>query len=184
MSFVDAVRGKIFLAVQDHGELWYVKPLTLKRTYVGGATHVMELMKQGVGISNADIEKIPIGVLADVDHDMDRDGLPNDLESVLGTSVYSTDSDNDGVHDATEVQNHTNARGAGSLTIDGKLASQLAGKIILQVETRGAAWYVHPTTHQRFFLGRPEDGFKVFAQLATGISTENLNRIAQDHLSP
>src|SRR5690606_10192202 len=54
------------------------------------------------------------------------------------------------------------------------LRSRLSGKILLQVESKGEAWYVFPDTLKRFYLGRPEDAFKVMRELGLGISDENL----------
>ncbi|MBI4457871.1 hypothetical protein HY633_02825 [Candidatus Uhrbacteria bacterium] len=42
------------------------------------------------------------------------------------------------------------------------------GRIFLQVESHGEAWYVHPETGERFYLGRPADAFKVMKQLGLG----------------
>jgi len=34
---------------------------------------------------------------------------------------------------------------------------KLSGRILLQVEDEGQAWYVEPETGERAFLGRPQD---------------------------
>lgn len=183
VSFTDMIRGKFLLAVQDHGELWYVKPLTLKRTYIGSEFHVLKLMQSGLGISNENLEKIPIGILADPGRDADGDGLSDELELKIGLSTFNADSDGDGVSDAVEVQNHTNARGSGSLEMDGELAIRLGGYIVLQIENGGEAWYIHPDTNQRFYLGSPKNAFWTISQLALGITNAQLNRIAVDKTS-
>lgn len=59
-----------------------------------------------------------------------------------------------------------------------ELADSLRGRIILQVESKGKAWYVDPTTKQRAFLGRPEDSFRIMRELGLGISNKNLDDIA------
>jgi len=50
------------------------------------------------------------------------------------------------------------------------LSDRLAGKILLQVENNGEAWYLEPVTKQRAFLGRPADAFRVMRELGLGIS--------------
>lgn len=50
------------------------------------------------------------------------------------------------------------------------LASQLSGKILLQVESHGEAWYVNPKDLKRYYLGKPEDAYSLMKQLSTGIS--------------
>ena len=50
------------------------------------------------------------------------------------------------------------------------LASQLSGRILLQVESKGEAWYVNPKDYKRYYLGRPDDAYKLMRSLSTGIS--------------
>lgn len=57
------------------------------------------------------------------------------------------------------------------------LAKRLAGKILLQVESSGQAWYINPKNYKRYFLGRPSDAFKVMRELGSGISNKDLNQI-------
>ena len=61
---------------------------------------------------------------------------------------------------------------------DKKLQDRLAGKILLQVESLGEAWYVEPRTKERYFLGRPQDAFNIMRSLATGVSNEDLIKFA------
>lgn len=44
------------------------------------------------------------------------------------------------------------------------------GKILLEVEKKGEAWYVNPENSKRYFLGRPDDAFAVMRSLGLGIS--------------
>jgi hypothetical protein len=57
------------------------------------------------------------------------------------------------------------------------LAKSLAGKIILQVERRGEAWYVNPVDLKKYYLGRPADAFAVMRQLGLGIKHADLAKI-------
>src|SRR3989339_24299 len=57
------------------------------------------------------------------------------------------------------------------------LAERLSGKILLQVEDAGQAWYVEPGTGKRAFLGRPDDAFRIMRELGLGISDVDLNTI-------
>ncbi|MCF7820552.1 MAG: C39 family peptidase [Candidatus Pacebacteria bacterium] len=45
---------------------------------------------------------------------------------------------------------------------------ELNGKILLQVEENGEAWYVYPEDGHRYFLGRPIDAFSVMKNLSLG----------------
>lgn len=57
------------------------------------------------------------------------------------------------------------------------LRERLLGTILLQVESKGEAWYVEPVAHERWYLGRPADAFSVMRQLGLGITNANLARI-------
>lgn len=52
--------------------------------------------------------------------------------------------------------------------------SAAAGRIVLDVEANGEAWYVSPLDNRRHFLGRPDDALVVMRRLALGISKANL----------
>lgn len=60
---------------------------------------------------------------------------------------------------------------------DLNLARNLAGRIILQVEKNGEAWYVNPVDLKKYYLGRPVDAFRIMRELSLGITRENLAKI-------
>ncbi len=66
---------------------------------------------------------------------------------------------------------------------DFELSKKLSGKIILQVEKNGEAWYVNPDDLRAYFLGRPKDAFNIMRKLSLGISRENLAKIHKPSLS-
>ena len=45
------------------------------------------------------------------------------------------------------------------------LATKMKGKILLQVESHGEAWYVNTGDGKRYFLGRPADAFRVMRDI-------------------
>lgn len=63
------------------------------------------------------------------------------------------------------------------------LAKRLSGRIILQVEKNGEAWYVNPLDLKKYYLGRPEDAFQVMRNLGLGITRQNLAQIHKPGLS-
>lgn len=66
------------------------------------------------------------------------------------------------------------------------LAARLSGKILLQVENNGEAWYVNPDNLQRYYLGKPADAFIIMRELGLGINNKDLrsfNNIAPKKLS-
>jgi hypothetical protein len=60
-----------------------------------------------------------------------------------------------------------------------ELSERLKGKILLQVEDVGQAWYVEPETKQRAFLGRPADAFRIMRELGLGISEKDFNSFGE-----
>ncbi len=52
-------------------------------------------------------------------------------------------------------------------------AKGLRGRILLQVEAKGEAWYVNPIDGKRYFLGRPQDAFDLMRRFGLGISNTN-----------
>lgn len=57
------------------------------------------------------------------------------------------------------------------------IAEKLKGRILLQVEQNGEAWYVNPVDNKRYFLGRPADAFEIMRNLGLGITDQDLNQI-------
>jgi len=55
------------------------------------------------------------------------------------------------------------------------LATRLKGKILLQVESKGEAWYINPVNEKRYYLGRPADAFQVMRELGLGISNKDFD---------
>ncbi|OGF25951.1 hypothetical protein A2303_01320 [Candidatus Falkowbacteria bacterium RIFOXYB2_FULL_47_14] len=56
------------------------------------------------------------------------------------------------------------------------LPERLSGRILLQVEAHGEAWYVYPVNRLRYFLGRPADAFRIMRELGLGISESDYDR--------
>ncbi|MEA1962968.1 MAG: phosphodiester glycosidase family protein [Patescibacteria group bacterium] len=65
------------------------------------------------------------------------------------------------------------------MNVDGdlELARRLSGKIIIQTEKNGEAWYIYPKNLKKYYLGRPKDAFKIMRELSLGISKKNLAKI-------
>lgn len=74
--------------------------------------------------------------------------------------------------DIAKIPTETSAQGG-----DLALRRRLAGRILLQVESRGEAWYVDPIGMKRHALGRAEDALRVMQRLSLGISSNVLASI-------
>lgn len=53
------------------------------------------------------------------------------------------------------------------------MAQRLQGRILLQVQDKGQAWYVNPDDNKRYYLGRPADAFNMMRTLSLGISNSD-----------
>ena len=181
-SAYKSLKGKIILKVQANGEAYYIHPSNSKIYYLGRPEDAFSVMRQqGVGITNTDLAKIPVGFSSLTGVDTDGDGLPDALEEAIGTNPNSVDTDNDGYNDKSELENNFDpAKGAGArLTIDENFANKQKGKILLEVEHKGEAWYVSPVDGKRYFLGRPADAFNVMKSLGLGISNSDFDNLSQ-----
>ncbi|MFZ5365112.1 MAG: hypothetical protein ACOZBH_02865 [Patescibacteria group bacterium] len=180
-SLIEHVKGKILLQVQSKGEAWYVYPDELKRYYLGRPDDAFNIMRNlGLGITNADLKKIPIGYIPSTGIDSDGDGLSDAFEYAYGSDINNADSDGDGYDDKTEVINDYSPLNPSpqKLNFDSILRNRLSGKILLQVESKGEAWYVSPDNLRRYYLGRPHDAFNIMRELGLGITESDLNQIA------
>ncbi len=179
MSISERLKGRILLQVEESGEAWYVA-LDKNRHYMGEPKNAFELMrKQGVGITNVELNKIPIGVFSSkITVDSDSDGLSDALEQAIGTDAFNSDSDGDGFGDLKEVRDGFNPFGEDRVVIDEGFAEKKSGMIFLQVESVGEAWYINPEDKKRYFLGRPADAFALMRALGLGITNSDLELIA------
>lgn len=170
--------GRILLAVEENGESWYVDPVSLNRFFLGRPDDAFFVMKRfGLGISNQDLKKIPVALASPAKEDRDKDGIPDYLEEALGLNPYLRDTDFDGQGDYEEILSSGNPWSADAAVYDGRLSRRLAGRILLQVEKKGEAWYVDRDDFKRYYLGRPSDAFFIMKELALGVKSEVLSQI-------
>ncbi|MBU1118786.1 hypothetical protein KKH43_02820 [Patescibacteria group bacterium] len=58
-----------------------------------------------------------------------------------------------------------------------KVAERVQGRIVLQVQENGEAWYINPADQKRYYLGRPGDAFDIMRYLSLGITDTNLAKV-------
>lgn len=57
------------------------------------------------------------------------------------------------------------------------LTDRLKGKILLQVESHGEAWYVNPATSERYYMANGNAAYNIMRDLGIGITNKNLEKI-------
>lgn len=60
------------------------------------------------------------------------------------------------------------------------LSIRLSGKILLQVESKGEAYYVNPIDQKKYYLGRPNDAFEIMRSFGLGVSNNDLNNFLKN----
>lgn len=178
-SLVSRLNGYILLQVESHGEAWYVSPVDQARIYMRDGFVAYDVMANlGLGITNADLAKIRVGAEDRFECiDSDGDALCDKLEEGLGTDPLNPDSDKDGYNDRLEVLNNYNPLGANKLNFDQSLADRLRGRIVLQVESHGEAWYINPQNGLRYYMPDGPAAYQIMRFLSLGITNNDLAQI-------
>jgi hypothetical protein len=177
-DLANKLSGKILLQVEENGEAWYVEPEKQEKYFLNRPANAFEIMRKfGSGITNSDLEKIQIGLIDNNNTDTDMDGLSDNLEIAIGTDINIIDTDMDGYNDKEEISNSHDPLSTNKKNIDQDFSKLQSGKILLQVEKNGEAWYINGDDLKRYYLGRPSDAFNIMRSLGLGITTNDLNKI-------
>jgi len=119
------------------------------------------IIRLGKAMSNKDLAKIQIADDNLAGNDADSDGLSDIIEIAIGADKNKADTDGDGYGDKNELLQGFDPLKKGSrLPVNTAFSNYYKGSILLQVESRGEAWYV-AGDGKRYFLGIPGDAFKV-----------------------
>lgn len=183
-SAANPLLGRILLQVESHGEAYYVHPDNNQRFYLKDGEAAYKMMRGfGLGITNSNLAKISVGVDPRFNkNDADADGLADALEAALGTKPDQEDSDLDDYIDGVEVKGDYNPLGSGKMAIDENAASKLKGKIVLQVESHGEAWYINPTDGKRYYMGNGAQAYEIMRFLSLGVKNSVLSGIPEGKL--
>lgn len=178
-SLLKKLAGKIMLQVSNLGRAWYLDPISLERYYLAdGQSSFAALRRFGLGIRNTDLAKIAIGVdTSSSALDSDNDGLSDKMEQALGTGINKADTDGDGFSDKLEIMNFYNPLGIGKTVQSKNLVDRLKGRIVLQTEGVGQAWYINPGDGKRYYLADGEAAYQIMRQLSLGITNDLISKI-------
>jgi len=135
---IERLAGSILLQVEKLGQAWYLDVISLSRYYLAdGPTAYEALRKFGLGITNVDLNKIPVAA---------ESALPPDF--ITSEVPFSS-----------------------------SLVKRVNGRILLQVESRGEAWYVNPSNGFRYYLANGEAAYQIMRNLSLGITNDNIRKI-------
>ncbi len=65
-------------------------------------------------------------------------------------------------------------------SIDKKLSEKLKGRILLQVENNGEAWYVNPQDNKKYYMADGQEAYQIMRNLGVGITNKDLEKIKTD----
>lgn len=177
------VAGKVLLQVEDRGQAWYVDTKTLKKYRLETGDDALRVMRKlGVGIKTSDLNKIQGGIVTAGLLDSDNDGLSNAQEIIWNTSASLADTDGDGYRDGAEINAGYIPTGPGKFNLDKKFANRNLGKIFLQVEDKGQAWYINYKDGKRYALADGETALAILRSFGLGIKNSDLNQIKDGSL--
>jgi uncharacterized protein YkwD len=81
------------------------------------------------------------------------------------------------------VADTTAMKNSASVCASNSSASRLKGKILLQVQQHGEAWYIYPKTCRRIYLKDGAAAYEIMRYLGLGITNANLDKIIYGSLA-
>jgi hypothetical protein len=109
-------------------------------------------------MTQVELAKIPVALANANAEDTDKDGLPDELERVLGTDVLKMDSDNDGFDDKAELEGGFNPNGAGKVVAE-PAVNYKNRILVVKNGVVNYIWYV-AENGKRYYLGSNENEFE------------------------
>jgi len=62
------------------------------------------------------------------------------------------------------------------------LVNKLKGRIVIQVENHGEAWYINPVDGHRYYLANGDEAYQLMRNLSIGVTNDNIRKISVDIL--
>lgn len=93
-------------------------------------------------------------------------------ENVISTSSSSSSASNAAANSSSSSSNSSVASNSASTV--SAFAKSLSGRILLQVQDKGQAWYINPVDGKKYSLGKPQDAYNLMRRFGLGISNNNL----------
>lgn len=84
---------------------------------------------------------------------------------------------------AVSSSSSSSSTSSSSSATGSSLSSSLKGRIVLQAQSAGQAWYINPADGKKYYLGRPTDAFSVMRRLGLGISNSDFAALEKNTYS-
>lgn len=170
------LRGRIIITPQNNGETYYISATEKKLYYLGDYSQALKVMQGlGTGANSETLKRVGTGYGRLNGYDSDKDGLPDDFESLIGTNIGTFNTDGDRYSDKIEIDNNYNPnKGDGKKML---MSNNLKGRIFLQVDRKGEAWYMNPLDEKKYLLKTQDDMSNLINKFALGISNYDLGRL-------
>ncbi|MEI7619965.1 MAG: Ig-like domain-containing protein [Candidatus Falkowbacteria bacterium] len=167
------VSGGVNVLLYPSSELY--APVLISSTYTQ-EEHIIRIIDLDLlnNIATIQIESVPVTVKIKLDEtanvDLDADNIPDisvefanlnvnlmelTIKSLLGEKPVVIDP----------------------ATYDLALANKLKGRILLQVESHGEAWYGNPKDGQKYYMASGDEAYQIMRKLSVGITNSNLNKV-------
>jgi hypothetical protein len=163
-SIAKRLAGRLLLAVERKGRIYYVDNDNYEKYEVTFGNLMNLFRKLALGISNQDLDTIPI----------DPDSVDD-----------NTDSDGDGFSDRQEVlkgfnphlKSDPNHPGNDQMKFREQTYNRLKGRILLQAEGNGQIWYVDQDGERWEVTW--DNAMNLFRKLSLGINNQDLDEIVE-----
>lgn len=66
--------------------------------------------------------------------------------------------------------------------VDNKLSERLKGRILLQVEAHGEAYYIYPKDNKKYYMANGIEAYRIMRLLGVGITDKDLNLIKENNI--
>jgi hypothetical protein len=180
VNLYNKLKGRIILRVEGNGEAFYVSPSERTVYYLGNSVNALQTLQWlGVGASNSTLRKAKLGIINMYGNDSDRDGLADNYEYSIGTDRNNFNTDRDVYSDYAEITTGYNPVGPGKLPIDYAFTRKYSGRVLIQVQSLGEAWYINPTDQKRYLLSNEYEMHDVIKKFGIGISNYNFSRLVK-----
>ncbi|MDP2944400.1 MAG: hypothetical protein Q8N57_02375 [bacterium] len=107
-----------------------------------------------------------------------KENAPSTSSSSSSASASSASSSNSSANSSSSSSNSSASSNPASTV--SSFAKSLSGRILLQVQDKGQAWYVNPIDGKKYSLGKPQDAYNLMRRFGLGISNNNLTALEKN----